>query len=127
MRDRLRPEWPTDDDSAHRDGFGSTQVQLAIPLYRFTKKIVGSGQAVLAPAEGVEAAEWIKKAWAKNDGLWTKLDAKYLAITIPELSTSGDPALDALLAAVAHVAEPERNTSIGFEERAFFRTRSASF
>lgn len=96
-------------------------------MTRFTKKIVGSGQAVLAPAEGVEAAEWIKKAWAKNDGLWTKLDAKYLAITIPELSTSGDPALDALLAAVAHVAEPERNTSIGFEERAFFRTRSASF
>lgn len=82
---------------------------------------------MLTPAEGAEAAAWIKKAWAKDDGLWTKWDARYLANTIPELSTSGDPALDALLAAVAHVAEPERNTSIGFEERAFFRTRSASF
>lgn len=89
---------------------------------RFTKKIVGSGEPVLRQAGRAEAAEWIKKAWAKDDGLWTKWDARYRVNTIPELATSSDPALDALLAAaVPRVAEREFNTSIGFEERAVFR------
>lgn len=97
--------------------------QLLINETRFRKKILDSGeQEALTPAEKVEAADWIKKAWVADDSLWTKWDAEFFVNTIPEISTWGDPTLDALLAAVPRIAKPKPDIGVGFDERAFSET-----
>ncbi|KAI4265210.1 MAG: hypothetical protein L6R38_009585 [Xanthoria sp. 2 TBL-2021] len=87
---------------------------------RFSKKKLPSGEeAILSPEEEVEAGLWIEKAWRADDKLWTKWDATFLAETLPEIATTGNSALDELLAKVPRVGKPVPDICIGFDTSAF--------
>ncbi|CAO1606511.1 hypothetical protein XANCAGTX0491_010011 [Xanthoria calcicola] len=73
----------------------------------------------LSHAEEQAAIRWIQRAWTKDDNLWTKWDAEFHAQTPPKISTTGDPALDILLAGVPRVANPKPDLCIGFDKQAF--------
>ncbi|KAI4269410.1 MAG: hypothetical protein LQ337_007303 [Flavoplaca oasis] len=74
---------------------------------------------VLSPAEAEDAALWIRKAWTKDDNLWTKWDADFNQQAVPDISTTQDEALDTLLAGVPRVAKPVPDLCIGFDKKAF--------
>ncbi|KAL9593745.1 MAG: hypothetical protein Q9219_007404 [cf. Caloplaca sp. 3 TL-2023] len=94
--------------------------QLLINDTRFCKKKLASGdEECLSPAEEVEVAEWIKKAWFKDDQLWTKWDAEFFTGTLPEIVKTGDAAWDAVLASVSRVAKPIPDLRVGFDPKAF--------
>ncbi|KAL8932079.1 MAG: hypothetical protein Q9216_006971 [Gyalolechia sp. 2 TL-2023] len=93
---------------------------LLVNKKRFAKKILASGEEpILTPDEEAEAAEWIRKAWIKDDRMWTKWDAEFFTNTLPEISTSGDAVLDALLEGVPRVSRPVPDICIGFDGSAF--------
>ncbi|KAL8899313.1 MAG: hypothetical protein Q9207_006261 [Kuettlingeria erythrocarpa] len=94
--------------------------QLLVKKTRFCKMKLPSGEEeILSPEEELEAAKWIEKAWRVDDKLWTKWDAEFFSHTLPEIATTGDLALDQLLALVPRVGKPVPDICIGFDGKAF--------
>lgn len=93
---------------------------LLVNEKRFCKMKLASGEEEsLSPEEEKEAMQWIKRAWVKDDKLWTKYQAEFFAHTLPEIAKTGDEALDVLLAAVPRIAKPRPDLCIGFDGKAF--------
>ncbi|KAI4119013.1 MAG: hypothetical protein LQ345_001018 [Seirophora villosa] len=96
--------------------------QLLVNKTRFVKKVREDGsQEQLTAEEEEAAAEWIERAWRKDDHLIGKYDADFRAETIPEISKSGDPVLDTLLEQVPRVDKPKPDIAMGFHKKRFSR------
>ncbi|KAL8985764.1 MAG: hypothetical protein Q9205_000619 [Flavoplaca limonia] len=88
-------------------------------LVNETRSFFQGEERVLSSAEAEEASLWIQKAWREDDNLWTKWDADFNQQAVPDISTTGDEALNTLLAGVPRVAKPVPDLCIGFDEKAF--------